>query len=228
MYGAHADSDDDFDGILELELRAGTGPPRINAMSPDELSDGARWAGVTDADLVAGVSARDEAALAEVYRLHSPAIYGLAKRLLRNPDFAEDVTQEIFVRLWNRPHRFDATRGSLRSFLLADAHGRSVDLIRSETARRTREEKDAFTSSKTSDDVELLAIAADVSDKVRAAVANLSDAERKAVELAYFGGHTYKQVAVILGEPEGTVKSRIRIALKKLRDPLALAGMNEP
>ena len=188
----------------------------------------ARWTGTDDGDLVSAVAtARDEAALEEAYRRHSAAVYGLSKRLLRNPEFADEVTQEIFVRLWNRPERFDPARGTLRSFLLADAHGRSVDLIRAETARRAREEKDALVSSETAPDVESLAIAATVSTQVREAVAALSEPERKAVELAYFGGHTYKQVAEILGEPEGTIKSRIRVALKRLRGPLTQTGLNE-
>lgn len=186
-----------------------------------------RWTETGDGDLVSAIAARDESALEEAYQRHSAAVYGLAKRLLRNPEFADEVTQEIFLRLWNRPERFDSGRGTLRSFLLADAHGRSVDLIRAETARRAREEKDAVISSGTAPDVESLAIAATVSDQVREAVAALSEPERKAVELAYFGGHTYKQVAEILGEPEGTIKSRIRVALKRLRGPLTQTGLNE-
>jgi RNA polymerase sigma-70 factor (ECF subfamily) len=186
-----------------------------------------RWTETADGDLIAAVATRNESALEEAYRRHSSSVYGLARRLLRNPEFADEVTQEIFVRLWNRPERFDPGRGTLRSFLLADAHGRSVDLIRAETARRTREEKDAVTSSDTAPDVESLAIAATVSAKVRDAVAALSEPERKAVELAYFGGHTYKQVAEILGEPEGTIKSRIRVALKRLRGPLTQTGLDE-
>ena len=90
----------------------------------------------SDAALVVSIGRYQQAALAEAYRRHAGAAFGLAKRLLNDHARAEEVVQEVFVRLWNEPNRFDPERGTLRSFLLADTHGRSVDLIRSDVARR--------------------------------------------------------------------------------------------
>src|ERR1700729_168767 len=91
---------------------------------------------VSDAQLVTSIARYSEIALAEIYRRHGGAVYGLARRVLSNAAEAEDVTQEVFLRLWNQPDRFDPSRGSLRAFLLAQAHGRAVDAIRSLTSRR--------------------------------------------------------------------------------------------
>ena len=90
----------------------------------------------SDAQLVTLIGRYNESALAEVYRRHGGAVFGLARKILNNPNEADDVTQEVFLRLWNNPDRFDPARGSLRSFLLNDSHGRSVDLVRSLNARR--------------------------------------------------------------------------------------------
>src|ERR1700678_3226548 len=98
---------------------------------------------VSDAQLVTMIARYNEVALAETYRRHGGAVFGLARRVLNSAAEAEDVTQEVFLRLWNQPERFDATRGSLRSFLLAQSHARAVDAIRSLNSRRQREAKDA-------------------------------------------------------------------------------------
>src|SRR5580698_1404919 len=98
---------------------------------------------VSDAQLVTSIARYSEVALAEAYRRHGGAVYGLARRVLNNTAEAEDVTQEVFLRLWNQPDRFDPARGSLRSFLLAQSHARAVDAIRSLNSRRLREMKDA-------------------------------------------------------------------------------------
>ena len=98
---------------------------------------------VSDAQLVTSIARYSEVALAEVYRRHGGAVFGLARRVLNNAAEAEDVTQEVFLRLWNQPDRFDAGRGSLRSFLLAQSHARAVDAVRSLNSRRLREARDA-------------------------------------------------------------------------------------
>ena len=97
----------------------------------------------SDASLVVSIGRYQQAALAEAYRRHAGATCGLAKRLLNDHSRAEEIVQEVFVRLWNEPNRYDPERGTLRSFLLAHTHGRSVDMIRSDVSRRTREEKEA-------------------------------------------------------------------------------------
>jgi RNA polymerase sigma-70 factor (ECF subfamily) len=135
------------------------------------------------------------------------------------------VVQEVFLRLWNEPEKFDPERGSLRAFLLAQTHGRSVDLVRAESARRAREERDARRSVTADRDLEREVWELTLHEHVRDALTELNDGERKAIELAYFGGHTYREVADLLGEPEGTVKSRIRTGLGRMRDALKTAGL---
>ena len=179
----------------------------------------------SDAALVVAIGRWREDALAEVYRRHGGAAFALARRLLNDRLLAEEVLQEVFLRLWNTPERFDPERGSLRAYLLAQTHGRSVDLLRSETSRRRREERDARESASFGDDIEREVIDLTVSEKVKEVVAGLPTDERRAIELAYFGGHTYRQVAVMLDAPEGTVKSRIRSGLRRLRKDLADAGV---
>jgi RNA polymerase sigma-70 factor (ECF subfamily) len=180
-----------------------------------------------DVALVAAVADGDQAALERLYHAHGPAVHGLARRLLRNDALAEEVTQDVFLRLWRRPERFDPERGVLRSYLLRDAHGRAIDLLRAETSRRLREEKDAQRSSAVEAGPEQEVWDTVRSERVRQALQALPDRERDAVVLAYYRGLSYSQVAEALGEPEGTVKSRIRSALKRLQGPLLGAGLVE-
>ena len=107
----------------------------------DEVRDNRTEA--SDAALVVAIARYHQDALAEVYRRHAGAVFGLARRLLSERTLAEEVVQEVFLRLWNDPERYDPSRGTLRSYLLAQTHGRSVDLLRSEGARRSREEREA-------------------------------------------------------------------------------------
>jgi RNA polymerase sigma-70 factor (ECF subfamily) len=178
-----------------------------------------------DIDLVDGITQRDEPSLAEVYRRHGGPVYGLALRILRNPDLAEEIVQEVLLRLWREPHKFDPERGSLRSFLLAHAHGRSVDVIRSESSRRTREERDARLTAETGWSLEEEVWEMALADHVRTALEELEEIERRPIELAYFGGLTYRQVAHLLDTPEGTIKSRIRTGLKRLNGALTRHGL---
>lgn len=180
----------------------------------------------SDAGLVVAISRYNQDALAEAYRRHAGAVFGLAKRLLSEASLAEEVVQEVFLRLWNSPDKFDPGRGSLRSYLLAQCHGRSVDLLRSETSRRRREENDLRRTAEAGYDLEREVWDLTVADHVREAIAKLPDGERQAIRLAYLGGHTYREVAELLDEPEGTVKSRIRSGLKHLRADLVTAGVN--
>jgi RNA polymerase sigma-70 factor (ECF subfamily) len=180
-----------------------------------------------DATLARAVCERDEAALAELYRRHAAPCLGLARRVLADRTLAEEVVQEVFVRTWRDPERFDPERGSMRAFLLAQVHGRSVDLLRTETARRAREERQALQSPQIDIDLEREVMQLTEAEAVRRALVTLSDGEREAIELAYFGGHTYREVAVILEQPEGTVKSRIRAGLLRLRAALIESGVSE-
>ena len=179
------------------------------------------FADAGDAALVVAIGRWNDAAMAEVFRRHGGAVFALAKRVVGDAARAEEIVQEVFVRLWNEPERFDPERGSLRSFLLAQTHGRSVDLLRSEGARREREAKEARATAESGYDLEREVWDLAVADRVRAAVLELPDEERRAIEMAYFGGRTYREVAAALGAPEGTVKSRIRSGLKRMRSVLA-------
>ena len=178
-----------------------------------------------DASLVAAVARSDELALQELYQRHGAAVYGLARRVLVDPDRAEEVVQEVFLRLWNEPERFNPTRGQLRSFLNRQAHSRAVERVRSEEARRRREERHDRENVGPAYDVEIEAWELIRSELVKEALDELSDAERQAITLAYFGGHTYRDVAVMLDLPEGTIKSRIRLGLGKLADKLDATGL---
>jgi RNA polymerase sigma-70 factor, ECF subfamily len=179
----------------------------------------------SDPVLVVAIGRWREDALAEAYRRHAGAVYGLARRVLGDPAIAEEVVQEVFLRLWNMPDKFDPGRGSLRSFLLAQAHGRAVDLLRADTSRRQREERDARQTAEGGYDIEHEVWDLALADQVKEVMAALPEEERKAIELAYFGGRTYREVAAALGAPEGTVKSRIRTGLRRMRAGLSDAGI---
>jgi len=187
---------------------------------------GGPFGGSDDVGLVIAVARYDADAFAEVYRRHAGAVFALASRMLWERPLAEEMVQEIFLRLWEQPERFDRSRGSLRSFLLMDAHGRCVDRIRADARRREREERTARAVAVAEYDVDLEAWDLSVGEQVRDAMAGLTDGERQAIELAYFGGHTYREVARILGQPEGTIKSRIRTGLQRLRRQLADRGID--
>lgn len=174
--------------------------------------------------LVVAVARRDKAALAELYRRHAGSLVCAALRVLSVREPAEEVAQDILIGLWRRPERFDAARGSLRSFLLAQCHSRATDIVRAERARRRREDgEDTARAAYVLED-EVLDFVAE--DKLREAVGTLDDCEREAISLAYFGGHTYVDVASILHVPEDLAKSRIRSGLTRLRAALIDRGVD--
>ncbi len=182
----------------------------------------------SDPALVVLIGRWHEEALAEVYRRHGSAVYGLARRVVGSNTLAEEVTQDVFVDLWRRPERFDPERGALRTFLLTRAHGRAVDIIRSEAARSAREEKSVRETVASGYDLDRYAWDLAVADRVKIAVESLPGEERRAIEMAYFDGRTYREVAAMLGEPEGTIKSRIRSGLRRLRESLSAQGAETP
>jgi RNA polymerase sigma-70 factor (ECF subfamily) len=172
-----------------------------------------------DGELAAGVVARDPSALDRLYRLHGRACLTLARRVAPSRQLAEEIVQDVFLRFWNAPDRYDPSRGSVRSFLMTSVHSRAIDVVRSERSRRTREERDGRRETR-SCDVVAQAMAATDSTALRRALLELGEHERNAIVLAYFGGHSYREVARILGQPEGTVKSRIRAGLARLHAAL--------
>lgn len=171
-----------------------------------------------DAALAERILDRDERALEQAYRSYGGAVASIARKVIKDPDLAEDVVQDVFVTLWRDASRFDSARGSLRTFLITVAHRRAVDLVRSEVARSEREVKTPPPAPTI--DLENEIWQRSQSEIVRDAVSQLGEDERKAISLAYFGGLSYVEVAKALAEPEGTVKSRIRSGMKKLSDDL--------
>jgi len=153
---------------------------------------------------------------------HGPAVYGAALGILRNRTLAEEVAQDVFVAMWTRPGAYDMLRGPLRAWLIGLARHKAIDAVRREErvrakARLLSSEAGAVTiRAEAFDEVERTA-------DVRAALARLPQDKRTALELAYFGGLTYREVAVAQGVPEGTVKSRIRDALLILRADIGAA-----
>lgn len=173
----------------------------------------------SDAQLVDRIASGCHDALAEAYARHGGTVRSLALRLRRQGD-ADDVVQDVFLQLWARPDRFDASRGSLRAFLMLQTRGRAIDLLRSETSRHARETADCAERGATTPGVDDRALAHLAGEHVWQVVCRLPHAERDAIILAYFGGHTYREVAVLLAAPEGTTKSHIRRGLTRLRDDM--------
>jgi RNA polymerase sigma-70 factor (ECF subfamily) len=171
--------------------------------------------------LAARLAAGDDRALAEVFDELGPAVHAAALQIVGDRAAAQDVVQDVFVELWCHPQRFDETLGSLRTYLTLCARHRALDVVRSELRRTGREERHArllpaprppTPGEQVSD--------ADTAATVRAAVRRLPPDQRRVVELAYFDGLSYRDVARRMGIPEGTAKSRVRLALARLESLL--------
>ena len=175
----------------------------------------------SDALLAARLAAGDDRALADIFDQLAPSVYGSALRIAGNGSVAQDVVQDVFVELWSHPDRYDPAVGSLRTYLTVLARHRAVDVMRSELRRVARQERHyrltpADPPRAASDEV----MAAETASVVRTAVRLLPDGQRQVVELAYFGGLTCREVASVMGIPEGTAKSRLRLAMAKLETVL--------
>jgi RNA polymerase sigma-70 factor (ECF subfamily) len=173
------------------------------------------WERRTRQRLLAG----DEAALGDCYDQYASFVYGLVLRVVRDPKAAEDVTQDVFLHLWEKPGCFDPAKGALRTWLGTLAHRRAVDHVRREEARRRRDDSERTRITSTPD-VEEMAMALMTAERVRAALEELPPEQREAIRLAYFEGKTYREVAVVMGIPEGTAKSRLRLALRRVATTL--------
>jgi RNA polymerase sigma factor (sigma-70 family) len=177
-------------------------------------------------DLRARLMDGDGLALAEAYDQYSPMVYGLAVRVTGDRSAAEDVAQEVFLHLWERPWAFDPGRGRLRAWLATLAHHRSVDHLRRSAVRDRSAARAAAEREPTPPpNPEEAAVAAAVAKRVRVAVDELPAPQRTAVLLAYFEGRTFRQVARLTGVPEGTAKSRLRLGLRRLADRLQSEGL---
>lgn len=177
---------------------------------------------VDEIEILDALIQKDENVFENVFHLYSGACLNLSRKILRSDARAHDVVQNVFVHLFEKPERFDPTRGSIKTFLLTQCRSRSIDLIRSETARAKREvaqhnnlaisRNDNITSN-----TESIILSLSLSDEVKAALSQLGDEEKEVIVLSYYQGLTYRETAENLKLPEGTVKSRIRSGLKKLK-----------
>jgi len=173
--------------------------------------------------LLAAVARGDQAAFARLYDHCAGQVYGIVRRVLRDPAQSEEVAQEVLVEVWRTAPRYDPARGSATGWILTIAHRRAVDRVRSEQASRAREvrsgRQDRAPHDEVAEEVELRL----EHQQVRRALAALTDLQRQAVELAYYGGYTHREVAELLDAPLGTVKTRLRDGLLRLRDEMGVA-----
>lgn len=158
-----------------------------------------------------------------VYNRHGGPAYGLARQLCGGSR-AEDVVQQVFLEMWEKPHRYNPDRGFLRTFLLTQVHGRSVDRLRTDGARRARESACARDREPLVAGTETAVLTHLAGERVWHLVSALPDGQRDAIVLAYLEGNTYRDVAALLEEPVGTIKSRIRAGLTHLRVALSQEG----
>jgi RNA polymerase sigma-70 factor, ECF subfamily len=177
------------------------------------------------AELLRRSARGDQAAFADLYDATSARAYGLAVRVVRDPAQAQEVTQEAYLDVWRQAARFDPARGSAVSWLLTIVHRKSVDRVRSAEAASRRDL--AYHDANRVVDHDVTAEAAEASfeaRRVRAALGGLTQVQREAVTLAFYGGYTHTQVATMLDLPVGTAKTRIRDGLIRLRDALGVGG----
>lgn len=186
------------------------GRPVVSRPVTDE---GHTW----DAAMMRRVAAGDDSALAAIYDRYAGLVHGVARRMLGTPA-AADVCQEVFVALWRHPERFEPQRGSLPSYLATIAHRRCIDELR-RSGRREANEARAVEPTRPADEPETLGLQRWTAAAVRRALELLPDQQRRVIELAYFQGLSFREVATATGVSEGTAKSRLRLA----RERLALA-----
>jgi RNA polymerase sigma factor (sigma-70 family) len=187
-----------------------------------------------DGLLLDQIAGGDQGAFESLYARYSDLVYSVALRVVADPGIAQDVAQEVFLRIWRQPTLFDVTRGRFVSWLMSVTRNRAVDEIRSRGRRRLREVTPAPGSDDPADpqavDPQMAAQLAAEREVVRAGLATLPSEQRVAIELAYFGGMTQQEISAVLDTPLGTVKTRIRLAMKKLRlcleDPLERNAVN--
>jgi RNA polymerase sigma-70 factor (ECF subfamily) len=197
------------------------GDPQIDLAPLDPQEPGRPALDTLSAQLVAS-GRGDQDAFARLYDDLVPRIYGLLLRILGDAHQSEEVTQEVLLQVWQNSNRFDPQRGSALSWVLVMAHRRAVDRVRSSEAWRRRDHADAALNHQSRTDLTAEAAHASLeAGRVRAGLATLSLVQRRALELAYFGGHTHKEVARLLEVPLGTAKTRIRDGLIQLRDVMA-------
>ncbi len=192
--------------------------------SPGSVDTGGKEAeGQRLAELVSRSARGQEEAFGELYDLTSARLYGVILRVLRSADHAAEVTQEVYVEIWRQSARYSPDKGSVMGWMTTMAHRRAVDRVRSVSSEVARDEKYALRSTERETDQVWEGVQQKLdSERVRKGMASLTEIQREALTLAYFGGYTQSQVAQLLRLPLGTVKTRIRDGLIGLRDALGV------
>ncbi len=170
-----------------------------------------------DVELAERLLERDEAALRLVIDRYGGIVHGIARRVITEPSRAEEVAQDTFLALWRRPGAFDPQRGSLQSFLVGVARNKAIDLVRKEESLK-RLKNSLITEAQTAPTSYASGQGLEEREQVVVALQQLTEVQREALVLAYFGGRTYREVAQELDIPEGTAKTRLRDGLARLRD----------
>ncbi|MGW5874959.1 ECF RNA polymerase sigma factor SigK [Nocardiopsis terrae] len=174
-------------------------------------------------ELLLLVARGDERAFGRVYDLISPSVYGLVRRILRDPAQSEEVAQEVMVEVWRSACRYDARRGSPQAWVMTLAHRRAVDRVRSEQANSDREARAAAAGTERPyDEVAEEATNRLERERVRRCLDTLTELQEQSVRLAFYGGYSYREVAKLLSAPLGTIKTRMRDGLIRLRDCLGV------
>ncbi len=181
-----------------------------------------------DAELLRRIRAGDRTAVDDLYERFRRPAFALARRILVDESLAEDVVQEVFLSVWRDPSAYDRARGSFSSWLLSVVHHKAVDAVRREESQRRRqnlaEEDFALDEAGAVRDVEEEAWTRVVADQVRSALQTLSQPQREALTLAYYGGYTQREVAALTGTPLGTVKTRMLVGMRRLKAELGEAA----
>ncbi len=184
---------------------------------------------LADEDLISLVESGDSGAFAALYDRHSRAAFSLAYRMMGGRQAAEDLVQEVFLRVWRSTGSYKAGRGSVRTWILSIVHHRGVDLLRSAASRRRTQDKvEASAESSQPSEAFSEAWRNTQRDEIRQALGTLPPEQLKILELAYFSGYTHMEIADLLDLPLGTVKGRMRLGLKKIRDYFSSRGMAIP
>jgi RNA polymerase sigma-70 factor (ECF subfamily) len=174
-------------------------------------------------ELLRRIALGDERAFEMLYDSFAGRVFGLARRIVRNPSQAEEVAQEVFLEIWRRASRFDAARGSATSWVMTLTHARSVDRVRSAQASADRELKVAYASHEVEIDSVVEAVESSFERKaVQKCLTTLTDLQRESITLAYYSGYTYREVAELLTTPLPTIKTRLRDGMIRLRDCLGV------
>ncbi len=197
----------------------------LSAVPPlaDQPGSPANVAAATPEELLRRIALGDERAFEALYDAFAGRVFGLARRIVRSPSQAEEVSQEIFLEIWRRASRFDVGRGSATSWIMTLTHARAVDRVRSAQASSDREMKVAYASHEVEVDSVVEAVESKFERKaVQKCLGALTDLQRESLTLAYYSGYTYREVAELLTTPLPTIKTRLRDGMIRLRDCLGV------